>query len=410
MGRPVQPLGTYGKITTRRGSGGGYVARTRYRSLTGDYSRPEASGPTENAARNALKAKIAAGLDRANVGDVTGRSRLSEVAKLWIEEIEEQADLTPQTIQQYRDTVAKIVVPAIGEMRLNELTPGRLDRFLKAEAKVAISRARRARVVLSHVLALAVRHEAMDRNPVGSTASLRRSKKRIVALDLDVLDAIREAIATWRTAEGTPGPRPDGQLGQVIEVMLGSSARIGEVLAIEDPEDIEDDGETVEITISGTVVPIRGVGLVRQPYPKHSREWRTITLPSFAAEAVRDRRAARRDFPPGTTLFSTRKGTLIWPHNLRRQWRSVREATGVDLPEGIDLSDVTPHTFRKTVATTLEGAEEGGIGMAAELLGHHSETVTKEHYVQPRKRVNPQTAAILERLAPGSTGVDPASI
>jgi hypothetical protein len=30
----------------------------------------------------------------------------------------------------------------------------------------------------------------------------------------------------------TSGPKPDGQLGAIIEVMLGTSARIGEVLAI----------------------------------------------------------------------------------------------------------------------------------------------------------------------------------
>lgn len=29
-----------------------------------------------------------------------------------------------------------------------------------------------------------------------------------------------------------PGPKPDGQLGAIVEVMLGTSARIGEALAV----------------------------------------------------------------------------------------------------------------------------------------------------------------------------------
>lgn len=43
---------------------------------------------------------------------------------------------------------------------------------------------------------------------------------------------IRAAIAQWKSAaDHTSGPKPDGQLGAIIEVMLGTSARIGEVLA-----------------------------------------------------------------------------------------------------------------------------------------------------------------------------------
>ena len=68
------------------------------------------------------------------------------------------------------------------------------------------------------------------------------------------------------------------------------------------------------------------------------------------------------------------------------------------MPDGIDLAKVVPHTLRKTVVTTLD--EAAGIDLAAELLGHSSPAVTRAHYVQPRKRVNPQTAEILEALRP----------
>jgi len=39
-------------------------------------------------------------------------------------------------------------------------------------------------------------------------------------------------IKAGEQSRGTSGPNPDGQLGQIVEVMLGTSARIGEVLAI----------------------------------------------------------------------------------------------------------------------------------------------------------------------------------
>lgn len=73
--------------------------------------------------------------------------------------------------------------------------------------------------------------------------------------------------------------------------MLGSSARIGEALALRVPDDIAVEDEIMSITISGTLVVLRGQGVVRQSYPKHSEDWRIVTLPSFSAEAIVERLA-----------------------------------------------------------------------------------------------------------------------
>ena len=42
----------------------------------------------------------------------------------------------------------------------------------------------------------------------------------------------------------------------------------------------------------------------------------------------------------------------------------------------------------------------GGAGLAAEMLGHMSAQITKQHYIEPDEKVNPVTAEILESLAP----------
>nr|WP_257953283.1 hypothetical protein [Nocardioides sp. B-3] len=49
----------------------------------------------------------------------------------------------------------------------------------------------------------------------------------------------------------------------------------------------------------------------------------------------------------------------------------------------------------------------GGADPAAEMLGHTSSKITKEHYIEPDEKVNPVTAEILESLAP--TQVKPQS-
>jgi integrase len=51
-----------------------------------------------------------------------------------------------------------------------------------------------------------------------------------------------------------------------------------------------------------------------------------------------------------------------------------------------------------TVATVLDRA--GGADLAAEMLGHTSAQITRQHYIEPDEKVNSVTAEILEALAP----------
>lgn len=64
----------------------------------------------------------------------------------------------------------------------------------------------------------------------------------------------------------------------------------------------------------------------------------------------------------------------------------------------VGIHGVTPHSFRRTVATVIDRA--GGAELAAEMLGHTSSEITKQYYIQPDEKVNPVTAEILELLAP----------
>ena len=63
------------------------------------------------------------------------------------------------------------------------------------------------------------------------------------------------------------------------------------------------------------------------------------------------------------------------------------------------LQDVTPHSFRRTVATEIDEVYDAEA--AKNQLGHTSKTVTERHYIN-RKLVVPDYRAATERLAPGS--------
>lgn len=89
-----------------------------------------------------------------------------------------------------------------GELRAWKRTPGgwvasvqwrrgRVERFLKAEAAVSYSRAKRARNLLSQLFSFALRHDALPRNPLEGTSPRAMPKTQVRALSLEQVQAIR---------------------------------------------------------------------------------------------------------------------------------------------------------------------------------------------------------------------------
>ncbi len=200
------------------------------------------------------------------------------------------------------------------------------------------------------------------------------------------VNACRAAIAHWETGLSYSGPKPDGQLGQIVEVLLGTSARIGEALAFR-RLDIDMTAAEPLMSITGTIITPKGERVQRQDHPKTSKSRRTTAVPSFTAEAVRSRLTRLTDPSPEALLFSSREGTPLTPANVRRQLRQALSFAG--------LSGITPHTFRRTVATAIN--DEASTELAAELLGHTDPRITIQHYIRRNEMVDPATARILER-------------
>ncbi len=301
------------------------------------------------------------------------------------------ASFAPNTRLLYERNMRKLVLPAFEEYTLRELSVGRVDRFLRALAKdKSQSMAKQAKTVLSLSLGLAVRYEALDRNPVAGVKRVKRSQTEARALTYAELEVIRAAVRNWRRGEGLSGPKPDGQLETIIEVMVGSSARIGEVLALRKC-DVDVTSTPAMIRISGTIVSLKGQPTYRQPRPKSRRSVRRMAVPSYTAEALRKRLVEVAGQPSDALIFQSRNGTPLTTNNVRRRLREIISETG--------LTWVTPHSFRRTAATAVE--RQAGADLAAELLGHTSSEITKKHYIERNEDVNAHTAEILEALAPG---------
>jgi integrase len=122
---------------------------------------------------------------------------------------------------------------------------------------------------------------------------------------------------------------------------------------------------------------------------------RTVVLPEFAIAVLRRRQAAAPENPIDA-VFPTRNGTSRQVNNVERRWRQIRTDTGLDW--------VTPHTFRKTVATLI--SERVSAETASQQLGHSSPAITREFYIS-EPAIAADVAHVLDELAGPELGDGP---
>jgi integrase len=296
-GRPRTPIGTFGAVNVRR-TRKSVMAETRVRDADGQLRRVSASATSATsatsaaAARRRLKEKLVARDSYGHGGVLRTSSSFGELAELWLADLALR-DLGEGTRQGYRDQLRLHVLPAFEHYALTEITTARVEWFLKSQAAYSHSRARQSGTLLNLIFALALRHDAITRNPVNGTSPLRKRRNTPRALTLDQIAAIRVAAASWRSGPGLPGPKSDRQVRDIIVVLLGTAMRPGEVLALR-PCDITDGPDGMVASVTGTVVQRKGSGAVRQEHPKTDASIRRIPVPEFASQVLRRRVAVER--------------------------------------------------------------------------------------------------------------------
>ena len=395
MARPPLPLGTWGTITTEKIRDGNYRALTRFRDTDGNTRRVTATGPSKAAAERALRDVL--GMRTAPAGELlTAETRLIDLATQWISGLEAEGRIEQTTINEYRRVLDNLVLPSVGGLKLREATTGRLDRLLLRLRDQSVNRQRKAKVVLGAMLDLAVRHDAIPTNPARGTSRVHRPKQETKALRVEDLVEIRAAVRRWVNSD-RPGPKATGDMADIIDLMLATGCRIGEMLALR-WIDLDLDGDLPVLTVSGTIKTETGQGHLSEGHAEVGRQ-RANRSPSRVRH--RAARASRRQFATpneNDAVFATRNGTWHQVVNIERRWRQIRKDTGYEW--------VTPHTFRKTVATLI--SERVDAEPASQQLGHSS-AASPGTSTSPSRRSRLTSPTLLEELArPESDDARPA--
>ena len=313
-------------------------------------------GKTSAKAVQALKAAL---VDITAPGDAELKSSTSvaQLAAIFLQ-TKVDAGKTARTIDTYRHQITKIVIPRIGDLRINEATTGRLQKFFTTVAKEhGHGSAKGCRSVMSGMFALAVRNDVLRSNPVVGVEGIKKTgTSSASAIPLEGVPAFRKAIR-----EDADLKRLD--IADLFDFMLFTGCRIGEALALRWSHV---DFEKHTVRFAATVNRARGQGLILQEHGKTASSTRTISVPSEVIDLLRRRERISE------LVFPSMLGNLRDTSNTEADWRAHRDRLG--------YPGLTSHAFRKTVATALDVSGLSARAIA-EYLGHKQPSMTQDVYM-----------------------------
>lgn len=379
MGRPPLPIGTYGAITVIS-MGTGYRARAKYRDYDGVTRPVERTGPTKAKARRRLTEALRDRVRVSTGGEITTDTLVTDVVIAWLDDID-ASDRAIRTKVTYREVWHRCLQKALGRLRVRDMRVSRVDRMIRdIREHNGPGTAKQAQLILSGALGLAVRHDALEANPVRElTPARRKTKAPAIVLTEQSWSELRGYVHASELAH-----RYD--LVDLLDVLSGLGCRIGELLAL-DWTKIDEHAAT--IAIEGTLIRIPKQGLVVQPHAKTKAGNRTIIPPDWVLDILTRRHAEAE----GDWVFASSRGTLRDPDTTRKQLRDVVADSA--------WQGLHPHAFRHLVATRLDAAGLSAREIA-DYLGHERVSMTQDVYMS-RRTVGGSVGSILTEIAPAET-------
>jgi integrase/recombinase XerD len=278
---------------------------------------------------------------------------ISELAPVFLRWARYEMRRSPVTIDRYREALGW-VVRDLGDLRIGELHRGHLM-HLGARIEARGCGPARAAGIFNSIRSLLRFAAEVARMPCLDYRDVRipRVPRRdVIYLTTDEVQRLREAILgsseDWESA-----PMGRLRLRAVVEVLLGTGARISEALALD------------RTTLSFERREARVIG--------KGRKERVLFFTEDALEWVRRYLARRRD--DEEPVFVTRYAPV------KRLSHYLVKDTLTDFARRAGIvKRVTPHILRHTMATTLlfNGCP---IGHIKELLGHERLDTTCRYYL-----------------------------
>ena len=305
----------------------------------------------------------------------------------WLGTVKVQDGTRPSTLARYGQVIRTHIVPGLGRVRIDRLTPAEVQSFINGlHGRIAPATVVKVHGVLRAALSDAERLDLVSRNVAKSVRPPRlgRVERRVLTTD-----QARQLLA--RAA--------NHRHEAVVVIALSLGLRRGEILGLR-----WSDVNRAERTLWVRQALQRVDGELTMVAPKTHRSMRSLPLPATVLPALErlharqavDRLAAGPAWDDRGLLFTSGIGTPLDPRNVHRWFCELRSSLGLEW--------LRFHDLRHACATFLlsNGVDPRTV---MEVLGHSTIRLTMDTYshVLPERMHN--AASVIDdvyRVIPGS--------
>jgi len=331
--------------------------------------------------RQEVQQKLTAALRDRDRGlpTICEKQTLGQYAAHWLDV--KRNEIKASTWTRYEALLRVHVLPALGKLALEKITPQHLQRLYlgRIASGTSPSTVRRAHALLHHVFSDAMRLGLVGRNVSELVDPPRAPWHEMAFLTREQARALLSAATGHR-------------LEALIVVALSTGMRQGELLGLR-WRDVDLDAR--KVVVQQTVKYVSGHGyLFTEPKTKESR--RSVRLSTLAVEALRRHRAQQLKDRLGVgpawedldLVFPSKLGTpLDGGHVLRRVLHPLLRQAGLPI--------IRFHDLRHTAAT-LALAQGRNIKEVSEMLGHADVSTTLALYVHVSPDMQGQLADAMD--------------
>jgi len=281
-----------------------------------------------------------------------------------LEQVHKLSAIRVGTYNMYRIVIYKHIIPMLGHIQLQKLTPQQVQAFYtkKLDEGLSFKRVRGFHSVLHSALENAVKWNLVGRNVCDLVTPPVPRRHEIQPLTQE------QAQRLLKVAQ-------NHKLEALLTVAITTGMRRGELLGLH-WQDI--DLRTGSLQVKRTVNRIGKHGLVVSE-PKTARSRRNIVLPAFVIDVLKQHRKRQQEIKKQAgdswremdIVFCSMVGGYIEPSNLQGWYKKLLKSA--------ELPDVRFHDLRHSAATILLGM---GVHpkVVQELLGHSSISMTMDIY------------------------------
>lgn len=304
--------------------------------------------------------------------------RVKEWTELYFKEFK-NAELSPTTLRDYNSVVDNHVIPAIGSIQLQKVTPLHIQMILNAARRDGLSSGRIIKIgnVMRSLFAQAKRIKLIEFNPASAESCTLPRHEPIYQERAPLPE---EVIGIWGEVKTNP-------VALAVWLSLACGFRRGELLGLR-WGDVN--FEARKIQVRQTVVEGNEGRCIKGPKSKAGA--RTVEVPAIAVDALMQLNAKQakaknsRSNRESQPVFQTQDGKTLSPSNFSRSYRALRDKLG--------FTDLRLKSFRHGHATILDEID-APLKVRQERMGHAEVNTTMKDYTHTQ---NPQHRLVAENV------------